>query len=87
MIVFFKSHFLIHIVKQFQYFIKTIFQKSPHIIEYSPKKSSNKIKTHGTVDVWRNISVQELAKAMDRDLGKTKKYIKICLISLFLKIH
>lgn len=44
-------------------------QKSPKIIEYSPKKLKNKILTFGVVDVWRRMTVEELANSLNRCLG------------------
>lgn len=43
-------------------------QKSDRIIEYSPKKKTNKIITTGIVDIWRNMTVQELANSAGKDL-------------------
>ncbi|XP_055696129.1 translation initiation factor IF-2, mitochondrial [Lutzomyia longipalpis] len=42
-------------------------KKSPRIIEYAPKKS-NKIVLSGVVDVWRNMTVEELAKSAQKSL-------------------
>lgn len=36
---------------------------------YVDKKEKNKIKLRGNVDVWRNITVEQLAKGMKLDLG------------------
>ncbi|XP_059610691.1 translation initiation factor IF-2, mitochondrial [Phlebotomus argentipes] len=42
-------------------------RKAQRIIEYSPKKS-NKIVLDGTVDVWRNMTVAELANSAEKSL-------------------
>ncbi|KAH8295405.1 hypothetical protein KR018_010896, partial [Drosophila ironensis] len=45
-------------------------KKSPRIIEYSPKKTQ-----HGgpaAADIWRHMSVAELAKELERPLGKLR---------------
>ncbi|GAB0094134.1 translation initiation factor IF-2, mitochondrial [Sergentomyia squamirostris] len=42
-------------------------RKAARIIEYSPKKK-NKIELSGTVDVWRNMTVEELAKSAQKSL-------------------
>nr|XP_029734082.1 LOW QUALITY PROTEIN: translation initiation factor IF-2, mitochondrial [Aedes albopictus] len=42
-------------------------RKAPRVIEFAPKKK-NKIQTSGVVDVWRNMTVAELAKSCELDL-------------------
>lgn len=44
-------------------------KKATRIIEYTPKKT-NKIPTHGVIDIWRNMTVLELSKSLGKDLGK-----------------
>lgn len=54
-------------------------KKAPRIIEYSPKKLKNKITTHGIIDIWRNITVKELAEVLDRNLEDVQEvmlYVK-----------
>lgn len=49
--------------------IMFLLQKSPKIIEYSPKKK-NVVDLQGTVDIWRHITVKQLADSMNRSIGK-----------------
>ncbi|CAD6994125.1 unnamed protein product [Ceratitis capitata] len=54
-------------------------KKSDRIIEYSPKKKKHGAKLEGIVDVWRHISVQELANSMQRSLEDVQEimlYVK-----------
>ncbi|XP_055853511.1 translation initiation factor IF-2, mitochondrial [Episyrphus balteatus] len=48
-------------------------KKSPKIIEYSPKKLKNKILTFGVVDVWRRMTVEELANSLSRSLDDVQE--------------
>ncbi|XP_030562705.1 translation initiation factor IF-2, mitochondrial isoform X1 [Drosophila novamexicana] len=50
-------------------------KKSPRIIEYSPKKlqSSNATAAHGTTDIWRYMSVAQLAKTLQRPLDDVQE--------------
>ncbi|XP_055905743.1 translation initiation factor IF-2, mitochondrial [Eupeodes corollae] len=48
-------------------------KKSPKIIEYSPKKLKNKILTFGVVDVWRRMTVEELANSLNRCLDDVQE--------------
>lgn len=41
---------------------------------YVDKKEKSRIKFRGTVDVWRNITVRELAHTLKLDLGKSMTY-------------
>ncbi|XP_067629595.1 translation initiation factor IF-2, mitochondrial [Eurosta solidaginis] len=54
-------------------------KKSDRIIEYSPKKKKDVPKLEGVVDVWRHMSVQDLANSMQRSLDDVQEvmlYVK-----------
>ncbi|XP_053945977.1 translation initiation factor IF-2, mitochondrial [Anastrepha ludens] len=54
-------------------------KKSDRIIEYSPKKKKGGAKLEGIVDIWRHISVQELADTLERSLEDVQEvmlYVK-----------
>ncbi|XP_017478138.1 PREDICTED: translation initiation factor IF-2, mitochondrial [Rhagoletis zephyria] len=54
-------------------------KKSVRIIEYSPKKKKGVAKLEGVVDIWRHISVQELADSLQRSLDDVQEamlYVK-----------
>ncbi|XP_011202629.2 translation initiation factor IF-2, mitochondrial [Bactrocera dorsalis] len=54
-------------------------KKSDRIIEYSPKKKKGGAKLEGVVDIWRHISVQELADCLKRpleDVQEVMLYVK-----------
>lgn len=56
-----------------------VLQKAPKLIEYSPKKLANKKLSHGVIDVWRNMTVENLAVALERDLEHVQEamlYVK-----------
>lgn len=48
------------------YINKCVFQKAPKIIEYAPKSKFKK--DVATIDIWRNMTISELAKSMGRDV-------------------
>lgn len=48
-------------------------KKSPKIIEYSPKKLKNKTLTFGIVDIWRRMTVEDLARSCNRSLDDVQE--------------
>lgn len=46
--------------------INFYFQQAPKLIEYSPKKKTEK--NLGLADIWRNMTVKDLAESCNRDL-------------------
>lgn len=53
-------------------------RKSERIIEYSPKKGAKL--DRGTLDVWRNITVQEIANTANLSLGELDYQVSKFLI-------
>lgn len=52
----------------------------------TPIRIKNKITTFGVVDIWRNMTVQDLAGTLSKDLGNTLQALRLVL-PLFSHTH
>lgn len=43
------------------------------VVDATAKKLKNKIKIVRVADIWKNMTVQELANSLERDLGMNRK--------------